>query len=282
MATLIFSCSSNQKINPPNAQRISDNLYIDKYPITNQNYKEFLYCIELFWNNQTSDFLNKLPDFGYTMQGYDKEGISYQDINFNFTYNTPSKFVIYGLENNYFDSILYNEMLLPLDSLIFDSIPLNEYLNHRVYSDFPVLYVNKKQAETYCKWRSDMVNLRIGLESKDSSTFSKYAAPVKFRLPTKEEWIRSYEISLNNKKKKNKYTYLNEIEPVNYVYKNYNKKAKFHFYSQQGKLSEIIQEDLIINYNWMDTVDIQDSIVLRTFNSAFPGVGFRCVCEITE
>lgn len=274
-----LSCKT-EKIYPSGTEKIDDHLYIDEFLITNVDYLQFLYCIENFWHNESSDFLRELPRYGISMDGDTTEALYLNEINLNFSKHTENEVAIYGMISNP-DSALYAQMLPPLDSLIIDNLSLETYLHHIAYRNYPALYITKEQAEMFCKWRSDIVNLRIGLSSKDSLQYSKYAAPVKYRLPTKNEWIQSFETSLNNKHKPKHYRF-ETVEPMDGYYDLYNKKFEFQFYTQLGKLSEIVSEGEIIGYNYLDSTRTKDSLVLRPYIFPSPGIGFRCVCEVTE
>lgn len=69
---------------------------------------------------------------------------------------------------------------------------------------------------------------------------------------------------------------------MNGYYDLYNKKSEFQFYAQPGKLSEIVSGGEIIGYNYLDSTETQDSLILRPYIFPSSGIGFRCVCEITE
>ena len=59
----------------------------------------------------------------------------------------------------------------------------------------------------------------------------------------------------------------------------YSYKDKCHFYSQPGKLSEILHDCSFINYNWKDNKPEFDSIVTRKYLNSKKATGFRCICE---
>ncbi|TNE54314.1 MAG: hypothetical protein EP338_07830 [Bacteroidetes bacterium] len=173
-----FSCAT-EKIYPPGTEKIDEHLYIDKFLITNAAYLQFLYSVKNFWNNESSDFLRKLPRYGFSMDGDSTDAFYLDEINLHFSKHHENEITLHGMISNP-DSALYARMLPPLDSLLFDDLTIGTYLNHIAYSRYPALYITKEQAEMFCKWRSDVVNLRIGLSSKDSLQYSKYAAPVRF------------------------------------------------------------------------------------------------------
>ncbi|MBI9069456.1 MAG: SUMF1/EgtB/PvdO family nonheme iron enzyme [Salinivirgaceae bacterium] len=74
--------------------------------------------------------------------------------------------------------------------------PLVEfYFRHPAYGEYPVVGISYQQAVAFCNWRSDRVNELLWVkenkktleEIKDKSTIPEV---FKFRLPTKEEWLK--------------------------------------------------------------------------------------------
>lgn len=55
-----------------------------------------------------------------------------------------------------------------------------EYYGHPKYRYYPVVGISYEQAMNYCKWRSDVVNLKL---AKDSKRWR-----INYRLPTEKEW----------------------------------------------------------------------------------------------
>jgi hypothetical protein len=133
----------------------------------------------------------------------------------------------------------------------------------------------------FCKWRTDMIKIHHALTISDSTQYLKYPRIIRYRLPTREEWIKSLENSGIDYSNFSKSKYPNHDSLVQISY--FKNKRKTHsFYSIPGYLSEILLEDSIINYNWKDSHKINDIMLTRPFVNISPGIGFRCVCEVKK
>jgi formylglycine-generating enzyme required for sulfatase activity len=72
------------------------------------------------------------------------------------------------------------------------------YLRHPAYSLYPVVGISYKQAQAFCKWRTDRVMEFYSIKEKADG---KPIYPLKFeyRLPTKEEWESVAKIGYSEK-----------------------------------------------------------------------------------
>jgi Sulfatase-modifying factor enzyme 1 len=63
---------------------------------------------------------------------------------------------------------------------------VESYLRHPAYFDYPIIGITYEQAVDFCKWRTDRV-----MENyvKNRSKLRNSFRSVKYRLPTKEEWL---------------------------------------------------------------------------------------------
>lgn len=120
---------------PPGTIAINDSLYIDKAPVNNVMYHEFLKSVNTFWNLSMHDSIKKIP-----------------------TFNLPKKFYSNNSKINK-NNELYGKMNLNNNSTLINQITIDNYFNHPKYNYNPVLQISKEQAELFCKWRTDMVML---------------------------------------------------------------------------------------------------------------------------
>lgn len=279
LTILITSCASRRElIPPPGTVKLNDTTYIDRYPITNFEYLEFLNSVSAYWSLRTSDSLSQLKPYGLS-HGY-------------LCIESPQMIATTGKIKNkiphdifakpfygFPDSVLYQKMNIK-DTVLFGKVSSRTYLTHPAYRDYPVLNIDPIQAETYCKWRTDMVKIYNACNNKDSLDYSKHVQIIHYRLPKKEEWIQAQEKANLN--------YLNHAdtlfkgtEPVVDIYFYSDNKNSFPFYSYPGRLSEIIDSSQIINYGWTDSLENKIEFV-RPFVRSSPGIGFRCSCEVKK
>jgi hypothetical protein len=200
--TLFFCLNiyAQNKINvknfvPPGTIKINDSLFIDNTPITNIMYDEFEMRVSLGWNLKTKDLIKKMPNYGIDIKKL---------INF---------------PNTKVDSSLFNKIKRNKIDTINDKLVAYSY--HHKYCSNPVINVSKENAEMYCLWRTDMVELAMASKSKTVEERKELPNKVTYRLPTKEELITIENYFKNKDKikiiKKNSPTKI-EIQKVKDVY----------------------------------------------------------------
>lgn len=155
----ILSHAQKGKLNPPNTLKINDSLYIDQSPVTNLMYLEFLDMAGRYWNYTFHDTINKI---------------------------LPSKLnneLLTKNMNKKESRDLKEYLQLPEYKNVEDYLGSHSYLRNSKYVNAPVVFIHKKQAELYCLWRSDMVNIMLNKKNK-KTTEIEY---VNYRLPTESE-----------------------------------------------------------------------------------------------
>ena len=282
LVTMIAACRSNKElIPPPGTIKLSETVYIDDYPISNIEYVEFLSSLSVYWSLETSDSLASLKPYGLAGRNY----VSYG----NYLTSTTGtdkrhKKVPYNIFEAPFygmpDSILYKNMMLK-DTTFYDGVDMETYLYHPAYRRYPVLNVSPAQAAMFCKWRTDLVQIMYAVTHEDSLEHLEHAKMIKYRLPKKEEWIEAMERADLNFSAPKDSAYQGG-EPVVDVYYYYNKKDTFQFYTLPNYLSELVEGDQYINYNWTDSLQTLDIKTVRPFESVSPGIGFRCACDVEK
>lgn len=185
------------------------------------------------------------------------------------------------------------------------------YYGHPAYHSYPVVNISKKGAELYCDW----------LSAKYDS-LSNGELSLKFRLPTKPEWIRaargnkhlqvfSWEgVYLRNKDGQYLANHLSlgsENIHYNSETKTYEVKQiatvahspldaadvtapvksywpnEYGFYNMNGNVSEMIaDENIAIGGDWHSPGFDIQNESYKTFDSAHPTVGFRIVASYKE
>lgn len=194
-----------------------------------------------------------------------------------------------------------NDNLLPMTT---------HYFSHAAYRSFPVVNITKENAEEYCKWLSEQFTSRL----PEGQT-------LKFRLPTKAEWLRAAcgneinspyswkgpylrnaqghylanftkvsetSISRNDKgelqfEKEYPFPILNgEGADLVAATKSYFPN-EFGIYNMNGNVAELLADsDEVIGGSWYDTgYDIRNQST-KKHNGASPKVGFRVVATITS
>lgn len=229
---------------------------------------------------------------------------------------------LYWTERTFSDSSLEYKALLPNenlwlceDSCIQDLAGI--YLRHNAYHDFPLVGITQKQAESFCKWRSDRVFQYFLIKKKvlewdmeeDSDnyfTIEKYFAgeykdikpdpryttyPV-YRLPTESEWNKSQRFfdSIANENSKRMKIFQNKKLTESYlIYYDIMPCSGDIFIDEPthnviginmyGNVSEwLLEKDMIIGGNWKTKRNNPQSGAIKSVAPAVT-TGFRCVCE---
>ena len=224
---------------PPGTIKINDSLYIDKGPIDNLMYLEFTKNVKKLWNYTLHDSLKLLE-----LENIDKSLLSY------------------SLNSDQNEKI-YNEIILAENLKISDSVDINYYFNYPDYYYHPVIGISKNQAQIFCEWRTDMVNMRWSKELKnDKKEYKK----IIYRLPTNEEYILAKKVF----REKDKLLIINENSPLKIDLKNLRNKNNFILYNASEYT--ISDENFKENSLQINNIDQLDS----------PYTFFRCICELEK
>ena len=142
-----------QKESPPGTFLLKDNLFIDREPISNINYAEFLASAEQFWSPEISDSISQLPLFGI---------------------NRKNLFADKGINWQILHADLIKSLRIPKTyySCIDTSVTLRKYFTLEKIRHIPVIGITYFQAAIYCQWRTDMVRLSFSEESLDRGLFA--------------------------------------------------------------------------------------------------------------
>ncbi len=173
---LLTSCYTSQKaltpeaveVNaidvPPGTILVKDNVYIDRVPVTNGMYNEFLNNIENYWSLKKHD----------RMQNYPRFKLSRDTVFQPWTGNTRL----------YMEAVFQDPK-----AVIEDQLKLGNYSKNPNYNYHPAVGLNKSQAELFCLWRSDLANAVFAMRSKSESKREQYPYKVTYRLPTENEML---------------------------------------------------------------------------------------------
>lgn len=155
---------------PPGTLKLNDSLYIDKTPVTNQMYREFLASLENFWSPEKHDSIIAYPKFNL------------------------DKKIRESLENrNTFTTV---DRLMLKKKVFADK----DYLFDTRYNNHPVLNISREEAEMFCLWRTDMVMLLWAYNSDNEEERSMFPSEVKYRLPKLEEYQEAVNFFSNRNK----------------------------------------------------------------------------------
>lgn len=164
---------------PPNTVQLTDKLYIDQTPISNQDWQEYLFNVAngRIETNKEIPYLNRKNKCYFV----DNDSIA-KKVEKLFKNNQYIEFILKDLtlysdfagkkfKNKKTVSLIFSEN----DNNVFDYSPL----------DYPVLSVNLNEAEDYCRWRTNTVMYFNASMSKRKR--QKEYTKIQFRVPTHEE-----------------------------------------------------------------------------------------------
>jgi len=146
---------------PPGTIKLTETLYIDRVPVTNLMYQEFLDHLENYWSEKKHEVMKSYPAFGL---------------------DADSVFEPYNGNTR----LLIGSTLDP-KLLVHSKLDMNNYMTHPYYQWHPVVHVSQEKAELFCKWRTDLANAVYGIRSKNENQRSKYPTKVVYRLPSENE-----------------------------------------------------------------------------------------------
>lgn len=175
------------------------------------------------------------------------------------------------------------------DALSHNDPYVNHYYRHPAYKHYPVVGVSYEQANAFCQWRTERVQMFL-TRKKDFKNQN-----IVYRLPSKAEWERLAETSSsslqNNGKNKNGTYRLNCVNPllngdclatgtgdlttpVKYYEKNF-----LGLYNLLGNVAEMVQEKGISKGgSWRNRLEECRVGKDQEYTKANAWLGFRCVC----
>ncbi|MGJ8683815.1 MAG: SUMF1/EgtB/PvdO family nonheme iron enzyme [Nonlabens sp.] len=143
----------------PGTIKISDQLSIDKRPVDESMYQEFLQSIQSYWNDERSKEIrsNSIQE----ILGSSNNGKMNQPL---FTKMLPTALKSLDVDKAFKEN----------NSSLFEVATMHN----------PVVGISKEQAATYCKWRTDM----LFITQKNDKRWSDVTTPIyTYRLATEEE-----------------------------------------------------------------------------------------------
>lgn len=294
---LFFACSKDsfdkvrdvpQNENPPfGTVWLTENIYIDKFETSNDNWKEFYFDLGKIKSQLE-------PDLEPT--DYLPGGVTLNDSNLAKTSSIPP-----GISKT---KDFYNT-----------------YFQHKFFDFHPVIKITKEQAKKYCWWRTVVVNAVLAydlgeIQYNPDSLYPNVKQRVKYRLPSKDEWefaaqaglpIREFPLGYERiKDKRDNFIIISEeasdyfkedipdarnipqyhgqriYSPTKPVF--WGKPNKYGVYNLMGNVSEIVeQEGLVKSMNWAHSLTEGHTINEdHKFKRPSIRVGVRCVCEVLD
>lgn len=226
---------------PPGTIKLTETLYIDRVPVTNMMYAEFLDHLENYWSEKKHEKMKTYPSFGL-----DADSV-FQPFNGN------TRMAI---------GATLNPKLL-----VHPKLDMNNYYNHPYYQWHPVVHVSQEKAKLFCKWRTDLANAVYGIRSKNAKQRSKYPTKVVYRLPSEKEMIAAQ--NLLDKQLK-LLTYQEEI--YNYAGDFY----KFKRIQDDYHMAIFEMKEQSKNGPYLPLYKSLSYYEEKELNT-----GFRCICEVT-
>lgn len=229
---------------PPGTIRVNDSLFVDRVPVTNFMYNEFLENLENYWNLKKHD----------RMQLYPRYDLSQDTVFQPWTGNTRL----------YMEATYENPKIV-----VSEHLKLGDYSKNPRYSYNPAIGLSKFQAELFCLWRSDLANAVYAIRSKSKSKRSKFPYKVNYRLPTQKEML---DIE-NQVSKRNRITYyLDDIYSglaISYTFKELQERGNLVFM----ELNEIAEDGVYLPLF---------NVPLEYYEKEELNTGFRCICEVEK
>ncbi|SCY14702.1 Sulfatase-modifying factor enzyme 1 [Nonlabens sp. Hel1_33_55] len=252
---LLISCNSKKNLTPealevnaidvpPGTIKVNDTLYVDRVPVTNLMYNEFLDNLENYWSMKKHE----------RMQFYPRYDLSQDTVFQPWTGNTR----LY-MEATYEDP----------KATVNKQLKLGEYSKNPRYSYHPVINISKFQAELFCLWRSDLSNAVYAIRSKSENKRARFPFKVNYRLPTQEEML-----SVENE--------LKGRERVRYyqddIYSAMASTLTFKELQENGNMIILELKEIAQNGTYLPLFNVP----LQFYDEAQLKTGFRCVCEVDK
>jgi formylglycine-generating enzyme required for sulfatase activity len=229
---------------PPGTIKVNDSTCMDRVPVTNGMYNEFLNNLENHWSLKKHD----------RMQNYPRYKLSKDTVFQPWTGNTRL----------YMEATFQNPK-----EVLEQQLQLGNYSKNPNYNYHPAVGLNKSQAELFCLWRSDLANAVYAMRSRSKSKREKYPYKVTYRLPTEAEML-SAEREL---KSRDRLRYYQDD-----IFSTRSSDLTFRELQENGNLiiMELNEIGAANTYRplFNTPVEYYDNQSLKT--------AFRCVCEVQE
>lgn len=157
----------DEVIIPPGTLKLNDSVFIDKSPVSNIMFSEYLNVKKVLKNkgyNSFNEFTAETNESGF-----------------------PLEFRILRIPSPLLIEFYANDKFLNKKG----------YATESKYTDFPVLNVPKTIAMNYCKWRTEMVS-HLWMYDEKYATVKDLAEKIVYRLATKEELLNASSIYSNS------------------------------------------------------------------------------------
>ncbi|PPK95018.1 sulfatase-modifying factor enzyme 1 [Nonlabens xylanidelens] len=230
---------------PPGTIQLTENLYIDRVPVTNLMYKEFLDNLSNYWSMKKHEELKTFPRFNLDADSVFIPWTGNTRLLMSATHSNPQE-------------------------MITSKLSTGNYSSSPFFQWHPVVNINKEQAELFCLWRTDLANAVYAIKSKNESKRARFPYKVKYRLPTEKEMIAAQ----NKLEREFKLTkYQNQI----FAYTgDFGLFRRMQNETEQLTITEIKEIGKDKTYNAM--LDRN----LSYYQQSELKTGFRCICEIIE
>ncbi|WP_055412329.1 SUMF1/EgtB/PvdO family nonheme iron enzyme [Nonlabens sp. YIK11] len=150
---------------PPGTLKVNDTLYVDRVPVTNLMYNEFLDNLENYWSMKKHERMQFYPRYDLSQDTVFQPWTGNTRLYMEATYENPKE-------------------------LVNKQLKLGEYSKNPRYAYHPVIGISKFQAELFCLWRSDLSNAVYAIRSKSEKKRAKFPYKVNYRLPKQKEMLQ--------------------------------------------------------------------------------------------
>jgi formylglycine-generating enzyme required for sulfatase activity len=256
ISILMTSCGTSESIDtatgnsitspsvPPGTTQVDDSLFVDRVPVTNLMYNEFLDNLENYWSMKKHDKMQFYPRYNLSKDTVFQPWTGNTRLLMEASYQDPKAVVARGLK-------------------------MGNYSSNPSYSYHPAINVSKFQAELFCFWRTDLANAVYAIRSKNKKKRDQYPYKVKYRLPTVAEMVAIE----NRMREKEQLLYYQDA-----IFSTAAGAYTFKSLQEEGDMVVLemkeIAQDQVYNPLFNTPLQYYQPQELKT--------GFRCVCEIVE
>ncbi|HKB45126.1 MAG TPA: SUMF1/EgtB/PvdO family nonheme iron enzyme [Chitinophagaceae bacterium] len=239
------------------------NVFIERIPVLNQHYLNFLLRAESGYDSTISHKIRAiLKESNYECDNYCCYKIKINKSNILRLCDSSYYKFIEPPEHELYDWVGGE-----------DGVGYRYYFRHPQTQYAPVVKIGYEQAMEYCRFREDDYLIESTCESKSEKERRKYWKNIHCRLPKEEE------MKMAMQKFKDKILY---FRPTPWRYRSYLlDKANKKFVVPSYVIAEMLEEKgKAIGLTYIDSVGSFPVDHIRTYSKAEDWLGFRCVCEM--
>jgi hypothetical protein len=239
---------------PPGTIYLNDSVYIDKHPVTNEEYAFFLQAVETFWNTALSDSLTRT-----NLELFDLERLVRRNKR-NRIWQSNQQFLIKRMQ-------IEKDPYKFLDTA---KISLKQHLLRPPIKDYPVTGISIEQAVNYCRWRTDIIRLRYAKRTLSEKNRFNFHNWFQYRLSRADEWKTAFTIKGEAGKIK-----LNSVKPQTKSWMD-----RIVFMAYPAPFAEWLEPTGIIQKMGINSQAVVIDLTVAPEGAPDLQTGFRCSCDV--